>query len=303
MICPNCGTENINDSKFCVKCGKELETTTSESPIQNMPNNNIDSSLNSNTVNNTEPSLNNAVTNNTETITNNTNMASVQNNTNTQKNSKISFKNYITIIKSLFTKPFTGLKEEINKINDILSSGILALILAGIATLLTLIKTIITTVRVTSLWGGETSWVWDNVSNINFVKAIGLNFLLYLGIIFAIGGLYYLASLVVKKQTTFPRTLSVAVAAIIPMYICYTLISPILSILWAPLGLVATIIGIVYSLILIYELMSEELSLLGNAKFYLNLICLGITTIIIYYIIMYLMLADVATGLSSIFNL
>lgn len=267
MTCPNCGTENTNDSKLCAKCGKTYDNE------------------NNNKANN--------LTTNTENIT-------PQNKT---SNTKISFKNYINIIKIIFTKPFTGLKEEINKINDFVSASVLALILAGIATIFNLIKTIITTVRVTSLWGNETSWVWDNIGNINFIKAIGLNFLLYLGIIFIIGGTYYLASLIIKKQKSFSTTLGIAVSSIIPMYISYTLISPILSILWAPLGIATTILGIVYSLIIIYELMSKELMLEGNTKFYLNLTCLGIITIVIYFVIMYLMLSDVATGLNSIFNI
>ena len=262
MICPNCGTENVNDSKLCAKCGNSIENTIAKEYTNNETLENI-------------------------------------NNTNT----KISFKDYLNIIKTVITKPFTGLKGEINKINNILSASVLALIISGIATIFTLIKTIITTVRVTSLWGGETSWVWDNIGNINFVKAIGLNFILYLGIIFAVAGLYYIASLIIKKQTNFQMTLAISVASMIPMYICYPLISPIIGILWAPLGLVITIIGIVYSLILIYELMSKELTLEGNIKFYLNLICLGITTITLYFVIMYLMLSDVATGINSIFNI
>lgn len=220
-----------------------------------------------------------------------------------KNNNKISVKDYISVIKAVILKPFTGLKEEINKISNILSAGILALIISGIATLLTLIKTIITTVRVSSIWNDETSWVWDNISNINFVKAIGLNFLIFLGVIASVAVVYYIAGLIIKKQPEFPKLLGIAVTTTLPMFICYTLISPILGMLWGLFSILATILGVVYTLILIYELMSEELSLKENTKFYLNLVCLSIITSIIFYMIMYLLLASVATGLNGIFNL
>lgn len=218
-------------------------------------------------------------------------------------NNKISFKDYFSVISAAILKPFTGLKEEINKISNILSAGILALIIAGIATLLTLIKTIITTVRVTSIWNDETSWVWDNISKINFVKAIGLNFLIFAGVIASVAVIYYIASLIIKKETDFPKLLGIAVVSTLPMLVCYTLISPILGMIWGLLGLCTIVVGVVYTIILIYELMSEELSLKDNTKFYLNLVCLGIITSIIYFMIMYLLIANVTTGLNSIFNL
>ena len=211
------------------------------------------------------------------------------------KDNKVSFKDYFSVIKAIILKPFTGLKDEINKISNILSAGILALIIAAIATILTLIKTIITTVRVTSIWNNETSWVWDNISNINFVKALGL--------IAAVAFVYYIGSLILKKQADFPKLLGIAVTTTLPVIICYTLISPILGMIWGLLGLLATVIGLVYTLILTYELMSEELSLKENSKFYLNLICLTIISAIIYYVIIYLLIASVANGLNGIFNL
>lgn len=219
------------------------------------------------------------------------------------KDNKVSFKDYFSVIKAIILKPFTGLKDEINKISNILSAGILALIIAAIATILTLIKTIITTVRVTSIWNNETSWVWDNISNINFVKAIGLNFIIFLGLIAAVAFVYYIGSLILKKQADFPKLLGIAVTTTLPVIICYTLISPILGMIWGLLGLLATVIGLVYTLILTYELMSEELSLKENSKFYLNIICLTIISAIIYYVIIYLLIASVANGLNGIFNL
>ena len=219
------------------------------------------------------------------------------------KDNKVSFKDYFSVIKAIILKPFTGLKDEINKISNILSAGILALIISAIATILNLIKTIITTVRVTSIWNNETSWVWDNISNINFVKAIGLNFIIFLGLIAAVAFVYYIGSLILKKQADFPKLLGIAVTTTLPVIICYTLISPILGMIWGLLGLLATVIGLVYTLILTYELMSEELSLKENSKFYLNLICLKIISAIIYYVIIYLLIASVANGLNGIFNL
>ena len=70
------------------------------------------------------------------------------------------------ILFEILLKPFTALKEKINKFDSFKNSAILSIMVSLLASLITLIKTIISTVRVTS--GGlftetKTEWVWENL--------------------------------------------------------------------------------------------------------------------------------------------
>ena len=56
--------------------------------------------------------------------------------------------------------------------------------------------------------------------------------------------------------------------------------------LYEPLGMAITIVGSIYTLIMIYETMNNEILLEGNAKYYFNLICLSILLLAGYYIYM-----------------
>ena len=48
MFCSNCGTQNTNTSGFCINCGNELQTVSTEAPIQNNNEGNINSTTQNN---------------------------------------------------------------------------------------------------------------------------------------------------------------------------------------------------------------------------------------------------------------
>ena len=160
----------------------------------------------------------------------------------------------------------------------------------------------ISAVRVTSYWSNEVKWVWENLKEIKYIQVIGQTFLIYLGIIFVVACVYYIAGLVVKKQPNFSRLLGVTAISVVPMLLCALLLSPLLTMIYAPLGVGVTIFGAVYTLIIIYETINNEILLEGNAKYYFNLICLSILIVAGYYIYMKFFMAS--TGdLSDIFNM
>lgn len=304
MICQNCGTQNVDNSKFCIKCGLPFN-------VSNVPNNNqsinmqekssINISQQQQSLNNIQQPLNNniGINNISETT------IQIINNTSKTENVKMNFIDYFTIILAVLLKPFTSLKEKLNNFNEFQNSAILSVIVSVIAMLITLVKTIISTVRVTT--GGffsesKTEWVWENLKEIEFVKVIGMNLLVFLGIIFAIACVYYIAGLIVKKQSNFSRLLGVAAISVVPMLLCALLVSPLLAMIYAPLGMGVTIFGAVYTLIIIYETINNEISLEGNAKYYFNLICLSILLIAGYYVYMKFFMASVG-DLSDIFGM
>ncbi|MCI8446682.1 MAG: zinc-ribbon domain-containing protein [Bacilli bacterium] len=282
MICSNCGTQNAEESKFCIKCGNQLQMNYSQTE-QNM-----------NMINNEQPVI---------VQTQNYQQQNISvNNLNNSKKIKLSIGEYFHIIFSTILKPSTTFKEKLNEFENIKNSIVIALIISCIATLVTLVKTMISAVRVTSYWSNEVKWVWENLKEIKYIQVIGQTFLIYLGIIFVVACVYYIAGLVVKKQPNFSRLLGVTAISVVPMLLCALLLSPLLTMIYAPLGVGVTIFGAVYTLIIIYETINNEILLEGNAKYYFNLICLSILIVAGYYIYMKFFMAS--TGdLSDIFNM
>lgn len=338
MICSNCGMLNSDSSKFCIRCGKPLVNNNMEG-VTSIPNNepiNIQ-----NQVINQGQEINNVyseqVTQQTQNINSNysqpnmnTNYSQeipVNNNVNYQNNiytqpaqpnynniqsnsvkaESVSIGSIFFIILAFMLKPFTALKEELNKFNSFKNSAILALIVSGCATIMSLIKEMLSVVRVKSFsWssgGYTTTWVWENLKELNYFKVIGKNLLIYMGVIIAIGGIYYLASLIIKKQSSFAKLIGISAMAIVPMIICSLVLSPILGMIWDKLTMPVIIIGAIYTIILVYEGIDSELQLDGNIKCYVNLVCLSILGIAAYYLYIKLFTSSITSGLGNLMDL
>lgn len=272
MICPNCGTQNIEGSKFCIKCGNDL-TVNNENQVQpqQLMNQNVDM----------QQQMQNQQQFNDFQQQDNSNPK-----TNTEIKAQMSNSEYFFLVSAVILKPFTAFKEELNKFNEFKNSAIVALIVSVIATLITLVKTMFNMVRVKSYWSKEVEWVWENLKEINYVQVIGKNFLIYVGMILAIACVYYIGSLIIKKQSNFSRLLGISATSIVPMLLCSMILSPLAAIIYAPLGIAVTVIGGVYSIIIIYETINKEILLEGNAKYYFNLVCLSILILVGYYLYM-----------------
>lgn len=301
MNCSNCGTFNNQGSKFCIKCGQALVNNQDGNVVQNQA---YQESSFQGMNNNPNP-----IENNVQSTMNAqpTQTYSQSTTNNPSENPKVSFMEYFFIILAVIMKPFTSFKEELNKFNPFKNSAILSLIVSGTATIVNLITSMLTVVRVKSFnWssgGYTTTWTWENLKNLDYVKIIGKNFLIYIGIIVAIACVYYIASLIVKKQINFSRLLGISALAVAPMILCTLVLSPLLSIIYAGLGMGVTIVGVVYTLLLLYEGMNSEIVLEGNAKYYLNLICLSILGVAAYYLFMKLFMSSISNGLGDLMDL
>lgn len=302
MNCPNCGTSNNVGSKFCIRCGQSLESSqvSTEQPVQT-----IETSFQevpSQPINNTSiQNESNFQTFATPTQTMNTSI-----NSNVSA-AKVSFAGYFFIILAVILKPFTAFKEELNKFNGFKNSAVMSLIVSGVATLINLITTMLKAVMVKSYnWSSgsyKTTWTWENLKELNYLEVIGKNFLIYLGIIVAIAVVYYIASLIVKKQTNFSKLLGISAISVAPMLVCSLVLSPLLALIWAELAMPITLIGAVYTIVLVYEGMNNEVLVEGNAKYYFNLVCLSILGIAAYYLYMKLFMSSISGGLEDIMDL
>ena len=230
-VCPNCGITNLANAKFCIKCGANLEV-----------NNNMNSEL-----------QNNNFDNGTYNNMNNTNTVNSYNN-NQVSSGKL---DYVKYLLGSLLKPYDTYKNNESTLGDIKNASILTLIVVGIMTAINLLSTMISAVRHKSFFSGEVTWNWDNLGDVEYFKVIGLDLLVYAGIIAAIAGVYYLGSLVIKKNAKFSNLIGAATTSVVPFATCSLLLSPILSMIYSPLGIVATVVGFVYTLVTLIELVND----------------------------------------------
>ncbi|MFA5604135.1 MAG: hypothetical protein WDA12_04745 [Bacilli bacterium] len=247
MLCSKCGTINNDGSEKCVSCGNELIVVKQVTMVDPIANN-------------LKPKV------------------------------KVTFIYYFGLILAIILKPFTTLKEELKRFDEFKNSFNFAIFVSLVVTIISLIKKIMDVVIVTNTnWftgATTTTWIWANLRGINYISVIGRSFLLYIGIIFAIAVVYYIGSLIIKKEANFSRLLGISAASITPILLSVLLLSPLLSILYAPLGGIVTIIGGVYTLIILYEMTNNEILLKGDLKVYFNLICLSLLALTVYYLYM-----------------
>jgi len=285
MICEKCGMQNVEGSKFCVKCGNSLG---SGQPINSVQENYVNTresmNITSDSACDLEPGANRIVMNST-------------------RGGKLSIASYFPLLFNVVLKPFNVFENELSKFQDLKNSLVLSVLISFLAMLVTLFKSMFYAVRVTTIWSKEVKWVWENLKHLDYVQMIIQNFLVYFGIVMGIAIVYFLASLIVKKETNFPRLLGCASLAVVPAFTSFLILSPLLSLVYAPLGVIVTILGSVSTMILLYEMMSREVLLDGNQKYYFHLACWSILLFSLYYVLMNILMKSVTSGLGNIFNL
>ena len=297
IVCPQCGMTNASNTKFCIKCGTGLQSDMVEVPQvatgevqQNVtpvtPQENFNNNVAS-PVNNVQQPIYNNVS------------------TNVQPAPAVTGKfNFFQYIVGAVLKPFDRFKKDEENLSNFKNVGILSLIVVGFMTIIGLITTMINTVRVTSFWTDEVEWVWENLKEIEYFKVIGQSLLIYAGVLLAISGIYFLASLVIKKEAKFPKLLGATVTAFIPFAIATSILSPLLSLIYSPLGICITVVGFVYTLVILLELMNELIKIENkNTRIYFHLTCLSILIIGGGFIAYKLILGSLSSGLGGLSSL
>lgn len=264
MYCSKCGTENVKDSKFCTKCGASLTGETKEKSV---------------------------LLNQVKDKAGKTTMVCLE---------------YLKLIMNFILKPATSLKGEISKLDNFTNSGILALIIAVVSTLVSLINTMINTVVVKQFdWteGYVTVWKWENLKDIDYISIIFESLIYVLLVIAVIAGIYYIASLIVKKDVKFPRLIGLTSLSITPLLLTSLVISPILSIVSAEIAAVAVLVGSLYTILMIHETINNEFKLEGNIKYYFNLACYSVLLIISYIVLSKIVFSTITSSANGILDM
>ena len=288
MNCSNCGYYNNTESKFCVKCGQSLALSVdvnslgAASNVQ-MPINNVgvvDKQVN---IQPQSPEV-----------------LSVSN------NSKVEIMDLFKLVFSFITKPFTATQEKMGMISEIKNSVLITVIVSLIATLINLVKSMISAVVVKDFdwYAGtyKTTVQMANLGKLNYLQLIGKTLIIIIASIAFIAAVYYIVSLIIKKQPSFAKILGISALCVTPVLGAVLLFAPILSLIWSLLYMPVVIIGFVYTFILMYEGTNNEIALDGNVKYYFNLICLSIILIALYYLYTKMFVGSI-TGISDVMNL
>lgn len=305
MICPNCHTSNNDNSKFCIKCGNNLSvigSTVSQSISENVEapqqvvQNNEPTSIVQNTLLNQQPIIQDFNANTSQTVVSNV------------SNVNSTSLNYLMYLLLVLVKPFKCFKEEEEKLSNTKTSLILSGIVAGIMMLINLISTMISTIFAKkmdySTFQYKTTLEFSNLKELDYLSLIGKNLLIYAAVILAIALVYYLASLVAKKQVSFIKFLSISATSVVPFVIIGMVVSPILGKIWSPLAIILMIIGVVYSITIFIFLIKEEIKFeKQDLGIYFHLICMSILGTAGYYTFIKILTSKITDQLGDIMDL
>ena len=323
MKCSSCGADNINGSSFCVKCGANLVNQQVSNPsvsndqsnqniASNLPDNN---QMNSNITNN--PSDPNLVDNGTNSNLNSLNNPAGNatngndNNSNNQQSSgetnvAVSTEpiKYPAFIFSFLLHPFKTYKDEETKLSNSKNSLILASIVVVAMVLFGFLSNAINVVfskqmdyKMSKL---KTVVDFKNLKLLDYKTLLGKNLLIYAGVILLVTIVFYIANLIVKKSPNFMKLLSISAVSFLPVAVVTMLASPIVARISYAVSAVLSIIGIIYTIVVLFVLINHESNIeAGDVKIYYNAICASVIAIGLYFLLSRLIMGIVAGGISN----
>ena len=277
MICKNCGKENENNSKFCIYCGGNLmdnvqpvEPTVQSAPVQ-------------------EP----------------VNMVPPVATPAPAKKGSSFVKEYFNKLKNYLLKPLESINEE----DDIKTVGIFGGIFVGLMVVINLLMTMISSLKQTSydFWTGKTttSFSFENLGDLNYVSLIFKNLLIYAVVILAIAAIFYIGSLIIKKEVKFPKLLNIVFVTVIPYFLGSVVAGSILGIIYSPLATIVTIASSIYSICIFAYLINKTVQLDGMKCVLYNAACYATIVLITYFVIIKFItstISGITSGIPDIFG-
>ena len=204
--------------------------------------------------------------------------------------------------------PFKAFKEEEAKLSNSKTSLTFSSIIAGSMMIITLLTTIFSNIFTKTMdystFKYKTSVDFSRLKDLDWLSLIGKNLLIYAGVVVGIAGVYYIVSLIFKKSANFIKYLSISATSLIPYVVLGMVVSPLIGKIWAPLSIIAMVVGAVYSLLIFINLIGNELSFDSvDLKIHFHLICLSILGSSLYYLYMKFMMSSVSSSISDIFDM
>ena len=205
-------------------------------------------------------------------------------------------------LKDYLLKPLDSIKEKSTE--DLKQVGITGGILVVLMMLVNLIMTMIGSLKSTSfdIFTGKTTTTIDfgNLGELNYLSLIFKNLFIYALVILAIAGIFYLGSLIIKKEIKFTKLLSITYIATIPFFIGTTVLATILGFIFNSLAVIVSIITSIYAICVFAYLVNDEIKLNGITRVYYNAACFSIIIITVYFVI--IKIIESALSIGNLFN-
>lgn len=270
MKCPKCGKELKEGTKFCVGCGTKLT--------------NVEESVKKEVVNEEKvKEIKEKVNQKVETVKEQAKKAA------DSDFMKIVLATLMFLV-NILLKPIKTLKAKLDYYsepkNGFILAGVVALVTMVIRVFISFVMALIKKNCITSWTGTKTcSTIGENLKNIPWMDITLKHLLVILMAMFIIAGIYYIASLIVKKNTNYMRLISIVAVSFIPACAAMYVLSPIFGWINVHLGVVVSIIGYVYSLVVFFTAMKDEIKFKdADTCVYFNLICASIILIGVYFL-------------------
>lgn len=163
-------------------------------------------------------------------------------------------KNFGQIIKSSIFTPIASIDENVATLKDPKTTFVFAGIISIVIMLTNLISTMFNTVfaKKYDFWTQKYKWdiSFSNLDSLNYVDLIFKHLLQYALMILCIAGVLYLIVLILKKETSYIKSLGTVSIAIIPN-IVLSFAASILGIIWNPLNLITSAAAVTYTILIL----------------------------------------------------
>lgn len=289
MICKICGKENENNSKFCIYCGGSLaDNTPVVEPIQNVPVQPVEPTVQPVQ----EPVMVPPVANPVQTVS-------------PVKKESSFVKDYFSKLKNYLLKPLDSINEE----DDIKTVGIFGGIFVVLMVVVNLLMTMISSLKQTSydFWTGKTttSFNFENLGDLDYVSLIFKNLLIYAVVILAVAGIFYIGTLIIKKEVKLPKLLNIVFVTVIPYFLGSVVAGSILGLIYSPLATIVNIVAIIYSICIFAYLTNKTVQLDGMKCVLYNSACYATIILITYFVIVKFItstISGITSGIPDIFG-
>lgn len=262
MKCVKCGENNKDGASFCSKCGSKLEAKKEDKKEK------------------------------VEVEEKNDDVVTVSIDTKEAKN-------FFVYLKDVFVSPAKTTKKALKKVKTTQDAFMLSLFVTLTALVINLVVNMVSCIFVKQysfLEGTKLVVDFAQIGKLDYISLIFKAFAFIAVIILGIASVYYIATLVLKKEVPYRKFLIVSTNAFIPMAFVTLLICPIVSIISAPVSSCLALLALLYMGFILVSGMNSLVEIEDtDRKMYFHLVCLGILMIAFYFITTEI-LVDAAVG-------
>ena len=273
MKCPNCGKDVKEGAKFCVSCGNALTEEKSEETVK------VEQQDNSQKVEEVKEKVSAKVSEFKATA------------------KKAADSDFMKVVLSslmflvnILLKPIRTLKSKIEYYSDpkngFILAGVVALATMIVRVVVEFVMALIQKQCTASIFGkGTCATIGEKLKAIPWMDITLKHLLIILIAMFAVAGIYYIASLIAKKTANFMRLLTITAVAFVPACVATYLLCPIFGWLNIHFGVIVGIVGMIYSLVIFFTAIKDEFKFDNADKaVYFHLICASVILIVVYFV-------------------